>query len=60
MAVSGGVTKTLGSMEVWDRVAAVVDIAPLVSANYALYGLENGPEPEDTTSAYEDHDLLVV
>lgn len=60
MAVSGGVTKTLGSMEVWDRVAAVVDIAPLVSANYALYGLENGPEPEDTSSAYEDHDLLVV
>ena len=51
VAVSGGVTKTLGGMQVWDRNASIVDVAPMVAASYALFGLESGPGPQPV-SAY--------
>jgi phage terminase large subunit-like protein len=60
MAVSGGVTKRLGEVQVWDRTASVVDIAPLVALSNALYGLETLPPPEDTSSVYEERDLMVL
>jgi phage terminase large subunit-like protein len=60
LAISGGVTALLSKMPVWDRFASVVDVAPAVAVTNAVYGLEALPPPEDTTSAYEDHDLLVV
>lgn len=60
MAVSGGLTKRLGEVQVWDRTESVVDIAPLVALSNALYGLETMPPPEDNSSVYEDHDLMVV
>lgn len=60
LAVSGGVTKKLGEVRVWDRDASVVDIAPLVALCNAAYALENAPEPTPVHSAYEDDDLLVV
>ncbi|VXB25248.1 Putative phage terminase, large subunit [Arthrobacter sp. 9V] len=51
MAISGGVTKTLGNMQVWDRIGSLVDVASVISANYALYGLDVHKEPA-TVSAY--------
>jgi hypothetical protein len=60
VAVSGGVTKRLSEVQVWDRGASPIDISPLVALSNAVYGLEAGPAPEDTASAYEDHDLLIL
>lgn len=42
VAISGGVTKDLGDMRVWDRRASIVNIAPVVAETYALWGLERG------------------
>lgn len=52
MAVTGGVTKRLADMEVWDRSASMVDVSPLVAESYALWGLEKGTGPV-LVSAYE-------
>ena len=60
MAVSGGVTKRLSEVQVWDRTASVVDIAPLVALSNALYGLETLPATDSTESYYEENDLLVL
>ena len=60
VAVSGAVTRRLGEVRIWDRTESVVDIAPLVAAANAAWGLEVLPEPEPERSAYEDHDLLVL
>ncbi|RJT88157.1 terminase [Cryobacterium melibiosiphilum] len=60
IAVSGGVTKRLGEVQVWDRTASVVDIAPLVALSNALYGLETLPSADSTASYYEDNDLMVL
>lgn len=60
MAVSGGVTKRLSEVQVWDRTASVVDIAPLVALSNALYGLETLPPPEASASAYEERELMVL
>jgi phage terminase large subunit-like protein len=45
LAVDNGATKTLGGMDVWDRDAGPVDIAPLVALTYALVGLESFVPP---------------
>lgn len=60
LAISGGVVALLSKIPVWDRVGSVVDVAPAVAVTNALLGLETLPEAEDESSAYEDHDLLVV
>lgn len=60
MAVAGGITKKLSGLDVWDREASVVDVAPLVAVTNALYGVETVSPVEPAVSAYEDHDLLVV
>jgi len=60
VAVAGAVVKKLGEVRVWDRDTSAVDIAPLVALSNAAYGLENTPAPEQTASAYEEDDLLVV
>jgi phage terminase large subunit-like protein len=59
MAVTGAVTKRLGEVQVWDRTASVVDIAPLVALSNALYGLEVRVDTK-IESAYEHHDLLIL
>lgn len=45
LAVDNGATRTLGGMDVWDRDAGPVDIAPLVALSYALVGLESFVPP---------------
>ncbi len=55
LSVEGGVTKRLGDQQVYDRHGSPVDIAPLVSMCYALFGLNQQPEPE-RRSAYEVDD----
>ncbi len=60
MAIAGGVTKKLAGLDVWDREASIVDVAPAVSVTNALYGVETVLPTEPVVSAYEDHELLVV
>lgn len=60
MAAAGAVTKKLGEVRVWDRAASAVDIAPMVAVSNALYALETIPPPAPITSAYDDHDLVVI
>ncbi len=53
VAVSGGVTRRLGEAQAWDRTRSEnVDIAPLVAASWALYGLANREESDPVVSAY--------
>lgn len=51
VGISGGITKTLGDMQVWDRHKSVVDVAPVVAESYALFGLYAGEGPQ-AVSAY--------
>lgn len=55
LAISGGVTKRLGDMQFWDLSGSPIDIAPLVAATYAVFGLDRRHEP-DRPSAYADED----
>ena len=52
MAISGGVTKPLGEVRVWDRTGSVVDVAPAVAVSNALYALESVPSEPPLVSAY--------
>lgn len=60
MAMANGVAKQLSGMDIWDRAASVVDVAPAVAVTNAVLALETTEKPEPLESAYEDHDLLVV
>jgi hypothetical protein len=60
IAAENGTTKTLNGMPVWDREKAPVDIAPIIAISMALYALLTTDAPEPETSAYEDHDLVIV
>lgn len=53
LAISGGTTKRLGDMQFWDLAGSPIDIAPLVAATYAVFGLDRRHEPE-RKSAYDD------
>lgn len=50
LAVDNGATRTLNGMDIWDRDAGPVDVAPIVAVNLALIGLESFvPAPKKTT-----------
>lgn len=51
--------KPISDSYVWDRKASPVDAAPLVAVTGAAWAV-NRPQPREQTSAYEDHDLVVV
>ncbi|WP_107503827.1 terminase large subunit domain-containing protein [Arthrobacter sp. ERGS1:01] len=59
LALKDAVKKDLGEVWVWNRAKSPVDVAPLCAVTEALWGLETLPS-DDHTSAYEDHDLLVL
>lgn len=55
LGIEGGVTKRLGDQQVYDRHGSAVDISPVISMCYALFGL--GQPPVDVRrSAYEVDD----
>lgn len=59
-AAAQGVIRMLSEgIIVWDRKRSPVDIAPLVAANYAMYGVEKKGE-KAKVSAYETRDLIIV
>lgn len=60
MSATGAVARKLGEVQVWDRSGSVVDAATIISVSNAIYGLETLPEPEDESSYYDEHDLLVL
>lgn len=61
-AVSAGVARKLGDVEVWDRNNSMMDISGLIAETYALYGLEmfEASNSSMTASAYAEHGLMVL
>jgi hypothetical protein len=61
-AVSAGVARKLGDVEVWDRNNSMMDISGLIAETYALYGLEmfEASNGSVTASAYAEHGLMVL
>lgn len=57
VAASNAATKPSGDAWFWDRKKSSVDIAPLVAATGALWGLTTKDPPR---SAYEDSDLIIA
>lgn len=51
LAVSGATTRRLADQQAWDLQGSPVDIAPVVAASYALYGLTR-PRAPKRVSAY--------
>jgi hypothetical protein len=44
--------RTLGGLPVFDRRGAIVDVAPLVAAELAVWGLRHGPPPRQRSRVY--------
>lgn len=60
VAVSGGITKSFGETDAWNRIGSAVDVSPLVAITLALYGLETMEPTVKTRSAYESGGLMII
>lgn len=60
LAANVAVTRPMGDGAwAWDRGKSTEDISPLVAVTMA-YGAATDAKPSETTTAYEDHDLLIL
>lgn len=59
LAASTAQSKPISDYWLWDRKRSPFDVSPLIAANAAVWALLR-PEEEQTTSAYDDDELMFV
>jgi len=59
LAASTAQSKPISDYWLWDRKRSPFDVSPLIAVNAAVWALLR-PEEENTTSAYDDDELMFV